>query len=110
MWGGWGRGHLAEYARPGSRQQRSHGLRGVGQPVTAHHLSSPLLPPPSVWAARCASARMFPERPLAAMVVCVDYLPQRRRDFTGPVDAGSVWLGFIARVPLRQKPLAALLG
>jgi hypothetical protein len=29
------------YARPGSRQQKSHGLRGLGQPATAHALGSP---------------------------------------------------------------------
>src|SRR6266511_3946762 len=30
------------YARPGSRQRKSRGLRGIGQPATAHSLGSPL--------------------------------------------------------------------
>jgi hypothetical protein len=40
----------------------------------------------------------------------VDYLPERRRDFTGPIGAATAWLRVILRVPLRQKATALRLA
>ena len=50
------------------------------------------------------------ELPLFVRLSCVDYLPERRRAFTGPADAASSWLRVIQSVSLRQRPLATLLA
>jgi hypothetical protein len=53
---------------------------------------------------------MSPEADGASTVMDLHYLPERRGDFTGPVDAAVRWLRAVRRVPLRQKPAAVLLG
>lgn len=40
----------------------------------------------------------------------VDYLPERRRDFTGPRHAASTWLAVTGKTPWRQRPIATVLA
>src|SRR5439155_13337407 len=40
----------------------------------------------------------------------VNYLPERRRDFSGPTEAATSWLGAIKRLPSKDKPLATLMA
>ena len=40
----------------------------------------------------------------------VNYLPERRSDFSGPTEAATVWLRAIKGLRARDKPLATLIA